>query len=343
MTSPRTALLAMLAGASACAGREEPATRPVAVVAAPADPAAGAAPARATLGDLGALVGGVQVDDEVRLHCLRAEIGPWPAGEAAWDVRQVGPDGAFRWRGPAPAQVGVRLFVAGVHEPLFELGGLAIEPGAVLEDPRLAVVDLRGKVAIATARIVDESGAAVPHVGARPVTRRARASADCRFFAERGELAFYAGAGGAELELDAPGFRTRVAQVRSGDEVALRPGWRVVLRLPDEVPIPDLPFNLYASFAETGNRRLLAVDARGPVEDVRFQFGGERRIEVVVPRTGELTLQWGVGKDTPTVVDYRAVPVEDGKVRVEDVEGLQELRPGVPVEALAKALEKLGG
>lgn len=293
----------------------------------------------------GRIQGSLLLDDGVPPRGLTVSLSlpndERSASFATWDLQgsrrssgevavELGPDLTFAFRGLRAGAYVLRVAAQYDSGTLVEVPGIETLAGKTTKDPRLAPVDLRGKVRSFEIRVVDEHGAPVQQGfaswGARGLERPPPkvAFSGGQFSVITGDLAL-------DLEVGSAGFQTaRVADVDGAREVVLSPGISVNCVLRGAV-VPDPPAKLRIAFAaETdpekrglapGSALLLNLEGleAAQLEQIRAQspcayfdgsdFDAAGAATLSVPKAGRYQVQWYIAFP----------PTPDGEVRVEQL------------------------
>lgn len=291
------------------------------------------------LGRAGSVAGRVLVDEGVALAPLSVQLHPASGFPGDRGVRRsVGSlreEGTFALQGlyPGPYDLVVRVRESG--EELASIEGLVVPAGAPSPDPRLAAIDLRGKLCSFTLTLVPPhlrstlSGVVlVRPSGGDPASEQTR-----YFVGER--VAFTAVAPALDLEVLAQGCRRlRLEGVRVDTRVELEQGPRVRLRLAPGLELPRPPLYLKAFVGSEQDFWTL-----GHMQDAAF--GSDRELVVHVAEPGRLQVLWMLEERHEDSLSTTSLGEEQPRtVEVLDLPGEQVFDVAPDPGAYARALER---
>lgn len=241
---------------------------------------------------------------------------------------KIDEEGRFELRGAVPGAHTFSLATIG-GERLEEVAGIRIAPGEIDRDPRLAAIDLRGRLHVFTFELVPPPGATLAggwiSYGAAGSTSR-WPSIQIR----KNRVIVTTPHESIDVLVRADGFRIeRLSGPSEHTEIRLRPGLTVRLVLPSGVDLPAAPLFVGAT--------LVGDDANRPTPRAFFDDKGEILCHVAEP--GRMKVRWIVerrhdGGSSGSGLDMPAEQV----VVVDDVADEQRFELVVTNEALAAAL-----
>lgn len=200
---------------------------------------AGGAPVELRLTSSGGIAGFVLVEADWGPHAIEIDC----LAEGSTGGLQGAPleaDGSFVLRDLVPGSYRVRVRAHEDREPVLEFDALEVRSGEVLRDPRLANLDLRGRVRVLRLRLRVPGNEPLPFF--LYATRAPGAEFRVQWAGGDGEteLALATAAPALDVRLEIPGFRTvRLERVDGDRDVALEPG--IPVRLALEGGLPPLP------------------------------------------------------------------------------------------------------
>jgi len=292
------------------------------------------------LGRAGSLEGRVLVDGGVQLEDLKVLLDP-ARGDAQERLARsswtpIRDDGSFALDEVFPGPYELAVSLLGSGDELVRLEGLAVPDGAPCTDPRLAAIDLRGRLVSFRLELVPpRAGQSVSGVVlARPVGAAAGGPEEqARFFMGE-QVPITAEAAALDLDVLAQGFRrVRLEAVRSDVRIELEEGPCVRLRLPSDVELPPPPRYLKAFVGAEQDFWTL-----GYMQDA--VFGPDRELVLHVAQPGTLQVLWMLeerreGTTSSTTLGY----AEPQMIEVLDVGGEQVFVVAPYPQAYAEALK----
>lgn len=260
--------------------------------------------------------------------------------EPDWNVRQrhtakLQPDGAFKIAPLEPGSYDLHVAGTSYSDALLSVPSFKVLSGAGCDDPRLARIDLRGKLTAFRLELVppDPSDAVLGELEVRPLVDGAE---PFELSIRQGNVSIVVPGPAAKVAINVSGFRPEVLERVSADtRVKLRRGPLVRLRAPSDAPLPAAPMFVKASLAPVGST--------GPGYD-HYQasvFDRNRELALHAPGAGEFVIRWSIEERTENSVSTWTCNVPDEQritVLESDVEQIFEIR--WPAEALAQALKR---
>lgn len=293
----------------------------------------------------GRIEGSLLLDDGIPCHGLSVSLtrqsDDRTVAGLGWDLQGVrhssgevavesGRDRTFAFRGLKTDSYTARVATQYDSKVLVEVVGIETQAGRTTKDPRLAPVDLRGRVRSFEIRVIDEQRAAVPN-GFLSWANSAQERPSPRIAFSGGQLSVITSDPAVNIEVGAAGFQSvRLAEVDGPREIVLSPGITVNCVLRGAV-VPDAPAKLRIAFVEekdTVKRGLapgsgLIVNLEGVdahvLEQLRAQtncsyFDGRDldpsgAVTLSVPKAGRYQVHWYIASP----------PSPEGEVHVEQV------------------------
>jgi hypothetical protein len=273
---------------------------------------------------------------ELRVYAQRASEGQEPD----WNVRQrhkakLQPDGAFKIAPLEPGSYDLQVFGTSHSDALLSVPSSRVLSGAGCDDPRLAGIDLRGKLTAFRLELVppDPSDSVLGNIEVRPLVDGAEAF---DLSLHHGNVSIVVPGPAAQVAIKVSGFRPEMLERVSADtRVQLRRGPRVRLKAPADAQIPAAPLFVKASLAPVGGK------GRGYDHFQAAVFDLNRELVLHAPGAGEFVVRWSIEERTENSVSTWTCNVPDEQritVLESDVEQIFEIR--WPAEALAQALKR---
>jgi hypothetical protein len=273
---------------------------------------------------------------ELRVYAQRASEGQEPD----WNVRQrhkakLQPDGAFKIAPLEPGSYDLQVFGTSHSDALLSVPSFRVLSGAGCDDPRLAGIDLRGKLTAFRLELVppDPSDSVLGNIEVRPLVDGAEAF---DLSLHHGNVSIVVPGPAAQVAIKVSGFRPEMLERVSADtRVQLRRGPRVRLKAPADAQIPAAPLFVKASLAPVGGK------GRGYDHFQAAVFDLNRELVLHAPGAGEFVVRWSIEERTENSVSTWTCNVPDEQritVLESDVEQIFEIR--WPAEALAQALKR---
>jgi hypothetical protein len=290
-----------------------------------------------TLLEGGRIEGALQLDpgvapNSINVHVLRESVEA--GSEDGDDYARVSNDGRFEALQLDPGRYRLRVQVANTEVVLVELEGLYVPADGACEDPRLASIDLRGR--LTAIRI--EMTPPLPHervVGQVFATPLDNPGAPLSVMFHDRSVALCVVGRGADLVIAAAGYKTVPISGASGDvKVKLERGPKVRLRLAAGVELPAPPRHLKACLNRPGGQATML----GHFQESVFDSQGE--LVVYASGAGEFEVEWMLEERTPNSLTTQSLEAtEVQRIEVLDAPGEQVFVVHAPKDALAEALE----
>lgn len=292
-----------------------------------------------TLIEGGRIAGRVLLDTPSAAAALSVSVSRVDQGYTRTEDLDAG--GAFRFEQLDPGEWKLALAAKGAHQatPVFELTGLHVPAGGECADPRLAEIDLRGRVATLSLELVPP----LPSdrvMGVVTFTPRPRASAPQqapirRMFMDH-KLEVGADAESFDVVVRATGFRVvERTQVRGALRIELTRGPLVRLRAPPELELPAPPQHLKPYLREIGSEG----DSLGHFQDA--VLGADREARVYAPGAGEFEVVWLLETRTESSLTTSEIEVQTPqRVRVVEISVEQVIELAPPFAEIAEALRE---
>ena len=279
-------------------------------------------------------------DSQAIAEALHLTLTNEETGEGPWAGPRRLSRGHHRW-GPVPAgRYTLSVSTRGTRGLLAEVGGLQVEAGQLLRDPRLCPLDLRGAVKHLVVEVRDEQGQRVqeahlePYDDGRLRTIRAKGGVG-ELFAPAGDP--------CDVVVWAPGYRPALfEQLSESLAVCLSPAFHVTLRLvggPEDVEVEGIRLGLRHAEDSPLPRALRLPTAcsrpdLGPRGDVLVELPGPGRYDVAViypPRPVAPRVPGSSFPNNPGVLIPAHVPIEvreqdGGKILQLDLPGRADRR-----------------
>jgi hypothetical protein len=223
--------------------------------------------------------------DRVRVALWDESKGRAPGrGMMGWEVVSVDASGRFRSDHLAPGRYTVGIGVSMIDNDPLLLENIGVQLGAP-QDPRIEIVDLRGRFGVLDIDVRDPEGNAVP---ASAIARYADRSS-CELGETARPLILRKDKELATLTIFAAGFASaELSQVEAKARVVLTRDLPVELEWVSDVPLPTAPFSLHA------NLQIVPRDdgqqVRGTQSTADPTFGEERVVGLRVPKAGSYFL-----------------------------------------------------
>jgi hypothetical protein len=270
--------------------------------------------------------------NKLNVNVLRENVET--SSEHGDNYAQVSPDGRFEALQLDPGRYRLRVQAANTEEFLVEFEGLHVPAGGACGDPRLAAIDLRGR--LTAIRI--EMTPPLPHervVGQVFATPLDNPGAPLSvMFHDRSVVLCVVGRG-ADLVVAAAGYKTVEIPAASGDvKVKLERGPKVRLRLAPGVEVPAPPRHLKACL----KRPDAQASMLGHFQENVFNSQGE--LVVYASGAGEFKVEWMLEVRMPNSMSTQSLEAPEAQlIEVLDVPGEQVFVVHAPKAALAEALE----
>jgi hypothetical protein len=289
----------------------------------------------------GSVEGRLLADEGVWLDELRVQLRP--AGDENPDHfdrslgGQADVDGSFALRAVAPGRYDLVVRSRRSSQELASVEGLSVPAGGPCVDPRLAAIDLRGRLCAFTLELVPpRAGASVSGVVvARPTGAEAGDEQEETRYFQGERVPFATSAPALDLEILAQGFRrVRLEAVRADARVELEEGLLVRLRLPAEVELPKPPRYLKAFLGSEEEFWSL-----GHMQDA--VFGENRELVLRVAEPGSLLVLWMLEERSEDTLSTTSLGSEEPQtLDVRDQRGEQVFDVEPDPKAYARALER---
>jgi hypothetical protein len=270
--------------------------------------------------------------NSINVHVLRESVEA--SSEDGDDYARVSNDGRFEALQLEPGRYRLRVQVANTEVFLVELEGLYVPADGACEDPRLASIDLRGRLTA----IRVEMTPPLPHervVGQVFATPLDDPGAPLSVMFHDRSVALCVVGRGADLVIAAAGYKTVSISAASGDvKVKLERGPKVRLRLAAGVELPAPPRHLKACLNRPGGQATML----GHFQESVFDSQGE--LVVYASGVGEFEVEWMLEERTPNSLSTQSLETtEVQRIEVLDAPGEQVFVVHAPKAALAEALE----
>lgn len=299
----------------------------------PVEAAPGARGIELVLIETGGVAGALLVDEgipreEIQVSLVAEDAQDRPGGSWAWGGADVAADGAFHVDGKLPGSYRLKVSLQD-DVVLAEFSDVQVIGGETNRDPRLAAIDLRGKLfAFRLHLVLPEPD---PDLSGNLTYRPAGGDGPPRWHWFRGNPALLLSRHPViDATLTVQGYRAvELAGLVSGDrEVELRPAILVHLELPAHVTLPASPYYLKAA---------LAGEDGGQIDWGASAFDEARRSSCRT-NAGRMKVEWLLERRSGGGASATTLDVEPAQyVEVLDRDG-QVFVLEAPVEALAKAL-----
>jgi len=242
----------------------------------------------------------MEVDPSIPLDRLSVELTYPGAGREAtsyarWSARPD-PRGRIDFEDLRPGDASLVVRTGHYAQPLIEVRDLALEAGRPCADPRLAPLDLRGKLRLVSLEVVDASRA--------PVERGVADLGGVRYALDGGRLSVLRRNEPLELSLECPGFLPRASRAPDVHErLVLERGIPVTIRAPRALPPAPDPMQLRVGLRPrehsarsgqilTQDEDSIAYSEGLTTEHELVRIDGRDQVTVHVARPGEYYLSW---------------------------------------------------
>lgn len=289
----------------------------------------GVAGLRFTLRRPGSIAGRILFDEgtpitEIGMRISRIEPPVSGAPLPPCPVTPPDAEGRFELKSIEPGTCDLEVAISGDSGPVWTAAGVRIPEGGPAADPRLAAIDLRGRLRKVVVHVTGQEGRPVQNatvaVAGRPDAWISRAR-----FEAKGPWTLLTTAASIEIEVRAPEHRTERLRTEAAEcTVRLRPRIRLHVALSPEVMVPDpaCRFRLHHRFRPAAEAPVPAAGPRGEsaisagegfslglVGDglVRNDFGNRREIDVELAESGRYELGLSLSRDGKKWVRLRAV------------------------------------
>lgn len=193
----------------------------------------GAADLEVVIAAAGSVAGRLVGIDGIPLSQLRLSLRG--AGGGRTSGASPDPAGAFRFGAVPQGEHALAISIEGEEQHVLDVPGLLVEPGAPCSDPRLAAIDLAGRLAVARLEVVHARGA--PARGA--VVSIANRGLKGEALDGNGRATLLTGPEGLSAFIVDDGTRfVQLAGARGNLRVELPDGIPLEVRLPEDVRIP---------------------------------------------------------------------------------------------------------
>lgn len=288
----------------------------------------------------GSIEGSALLDEGLPAERLHVRVEPLrdQAEYLDWESRQqsLDPQGAFRLEGLLPGLRTVTLGADNLAEDLMTFEDVLVQAGEACRDPRLARIDLRGKLFYHRLELIGgEAGGRL----SGEVTFAAAGSEelDQRLWLTEGRARIFSRSERIDVVIAASGYRVERLFAHSGAAtIQLWPGLVVTLVLTGEAEVPAPPVFVKAALVPAeGDRGAIdwsggAFDERREIK-ARVSSGGRMKVRWILERrSSSSSIATGVDLDREQFVDVLDV---DGEQRIEvdlTPEEMQQLVDNLP-------------
>lgn len=282
----------------------------------------------------GTVAGRVLLDEDLDATRLQVTlVSAEPGGEHDWRDRPkatLAADGSFLLEDVRPELWTLRLGTQRGSGELVALERLEVPSGGPCSDPRLAAIDLRGRLLAFEVELVtpDAGDRLMGTLLAAPVGAGGVEDVDS-IFVSGARTMIVVEARAVDLTMDLVGFRrVELTDVRSDVRVELRRGLPVRLRLADDVPLPSPPVYLKAFLAPEGSSNTVG-------HFVDSVFDARREVLVHAPAAGRMRVQWLIEERSESMLSTSGLPeTEPTFVDLLDIDGEQVFEVAPPPGSL---------
>ncbi len=286
----------------------------------------------------GRIAGRVLYDGEERIPPIEIRITREDRPGRRLFQAGIATDGNFETDRLPPGTYTVSLELDGSREPILDVSGVVIRPGEITRDPRLAAVDLRGRIHSFRLTVVDVNGRLVaePRASYRGAGDPEGESRNARS-RNRGYLQIDTLLPSVDVEVRAPGFRDRRLVGLSSDERAvLDAGIPVRIVLADARVLPDSGYRVFVRLRPSDGR---PWDSAGSAP-IRSERGA--RLELPRPGTYHPTflVEAAPGSSGSLLFGFPC-PAEPTTIEVLDADEERVFTLTLTPEAVQRAIEEL--
>jgi hypothetical protein len=281
-----------------------------------------------------------RISVHVRRHLVNEPFDPNDDPHEATTVRT---DGKFALTSLDPGTVCLDVDCEGAGR-LATIESVVLRAGAAVDDPRVRVIDLRGRLVHLRIDVVGEDekpvgrGAVQCSVGGRPVSYEELRDGKADFIVRETPC---------DLDVAAAGFRpVHIADVRTNQRVVMTRALRLRLRWHASAELPRSPISVSIALVPADAK---AIRAANPASAVRlwpedehvFDHDGELTLDAGWP--GVYELAWSLAKTTGTLTERRGLTEpKPTRITVADTTDEQVFDVCPEPTRLADALRSLG-